>query len=293
MLLSMTGYGEARAETGGVSVSVEIRAVNNRYLKVNLRCPEPYHALEAEIEKAIRKQVKRGTLQVQLNIRRQPRPEDYQLNVFALRTLMQQVRVLEAEFGGALTPIGSILALPGVVAEPQTDGSAPQEEWAFLEPVFQSALSKLQAMRQEEGKAMAAELQAHTREIAAALEQVRSRTPKVVEGYHERLREKICQLLREQGIEPDPAQLLREVALFAERTDVNEELVRLASHLEQLSDTLRERESPGRKLDFLIQEMVREVNTIGSKGNDVEIARHVVAMKATIEKMRELVQNVE
>jgi uncharacterized protein (TIGR00255 family) len=293
VLLSMTGFGEARGEKNGLCVTVEVRAVNNRYLKINLRTAEPYYALEAEIDKAVRARVKRGALQVQLQVRRQPRLEDYALNLFAVRSYVEQLRKLESELGGPAGPVSAVLALPGVAAEPAGTNSPALEEWPVVASVLEQALTMLQAMRQEEGRAMAAELAQYVRDLAAALEQVRGRAPQVVTGYRDRLREKLETLLRDLSLETDSAQILREVAVFAERTDVAEEIVRLDSHLAQFSEMLQEPESPGRKLDFLIQEMVREVNTLGSKGNDVEIARQVVEMKGTIEKMRELVQNVE
>ncbi len=292
MLLSMTGYGEARAQRDDLNMAVEVRAVNNRFLKINLRCPDPYHVLEAEIEKTVRAKVKRGTLQIQLQVRRRPRPEDFRLNLFALKTYAAQLKSLEQELGAGL-PLGAVLSLPGIVAEPESGAVSVLDDWAALEPVLTAALANLQAMRQEEGRAMAAELKQYAGELARELERVKTRTPQVVANYRDRLRDKIGTLLREQGIEPDQAALVREVALFGERTDVAEEITRLASHIDQFGEMLQEKESPGRKLDFLIQEMVRETNTIGSKGNDLEVARHVVEMKSTLEKMRELVQNVE
>lgn len=292
MLLSMTGYGEGRAQRDDLSIAVEVRAVNNRFLKINLRCPDAYHVLEAEIEKAVRGRVKRGALQIQLQLRRQPRPEDFQLNHFALKTYATQLRRLGQELGADF-PLAAALGLPGVVAEPESKAVSPLDDWPTLAPALEAALNNLQAMRAEEGQAMAAELKQHAGDLAAALAMVKTRTPQVVASHRERLKEKIGALLREQGLEPDGAALIREVALFGERTDVAEEIVRLESHIAQFGEMLREKESPGRKLDFLIQEMVRETNTIGSKGNDLEIARHVVEMKSTLEKMRELIQNVE
>lgn len=289
----MTGYGEARAESDALNVAVEVRAVNNRFLKVTLRCPDAYHVLEAEIEKTVRRQVKRGSLQIQLSLRRAPRVEDFRLNLFAVRTYAEQLESLATQGLDARPMLAGVLNLPGVREEPDSASASPLDEWSRIEPVLELALRRLNAMREEEGRAMAAELRQYAADLGRGVSLIRQRVPEVVANYRERLREKITNLLAEQGLQPDLAVLIREVAIFAERTDIAEELTRLTSHLEQFSDMLGERESPGRKLDFLIQELVREVNTIGSKGNDVEIARQVVEMKGTVEKMRELVQNVE
>jgi uncharacterized protein (TIGR00255 family) len=148
-------------------------------------------------------------------------------------------------------------------------------------------------MRQEEGAAMAADLTANARAIAAELSAVERRAPQVVEAYRARLLDRLKGLLADLGVQIQPADVVREVGIFAERSDISEEIVRLKSHLEQFATVMAERDSQGRKLDFVIQEMFRETNTIGSKANDAEIARHVIEMKTAIERMREMIQNVE
>ena len=155
------------------------------------------------------------------------------------------------------------------------------------------ALGRLQGMRQEEGRAMAQEFLQYRDFLAAQLAQIRQRTPTVVTAYRDRLHERVRSLLAELDIEIDRSELIKEVSVFAERSDIAEEVVRLASHLDQFQEIMNEPESPGRKLEFLTQEMFREANTIGSKASDVEISRHVVEIKGTLERIRELVQNVE
>ncbi len=148
-------------------------------------------------------------------------------------------------------------------------------------------------MRRDEGKAMATDLTANCRNIASELKQIAARAPSVVDAYRSRLEERVRTTLEEHKLVLNPADLVREVAIYAERSDISEEIVRLESHLQQFDQLMATPESAGRRLEFLTQEMLREVNTIGSKSTDVEIARHVIEIKATIERLREMIQNVE
>jgi uncharacterized protein (TIGR00255 family) len=290
----MTGYGEATFQSDTFSVVLELRAVNNRYLKVSLRAGEPYNMLEPEFEKVVRRTVRRGTVTVHLRCQRQFNAQDFQINTVALRSYLAQVRSVCGETGLAEQALlGQILALPGVVPEPATAAFSMDEEWPILERVLEQALTRLQTMRQEEGLAMAQELLHHRDHIARELEQIRARTHQATDAYRDRMLDRLRVLLAELDVEIDRKDLIKEVAIFAERADISEEIVRLASHLEQFQEILGEPESSGRKLEFLTQEMFRETNTIGSKASDVEISRHVVEIKGTLEKIRELVQNVE
>jgi uncharacterized protein (TIGR00255 family) len=296
VLLSMTGYGEARYQSDHLNLAVELRALNNRYLKVSLRAPEPYHLLEPEFEKVVRRTVRRGTLQVHLFCQRQSAPQDFQINAVALRSYLSQLRPLCAELnlpdqGNSL--LGQVLALPGVVPEPGSLGAHLEEEWPLIERVLEEALTRLQAMRTEEGRAMAQELLQHRDQIADHLAKIRAHSPEVVAAYRDRLLDRVRSLLTELDVQLDRSDLIKEVAIFAERSDIAEEVARLASHLGQFQDIMNESESAGRKLEFLTQEMFREANTIGSKAGDVEISRHVVEIKSVLEKIRELVQNIE
>lgn len=298
MLLSMTGFGEARHQGDNLTLSVEVRTVNNRYLKVSVRGSDPYPMLEPELEKTVRKYVRRGTVTIHVRCDRQFRGADFAINRVALRSYVEQVRAVCDEMGWqAHVPalLGQVLALPGVAPEPGgVSGRPPDEEFAAVERTLEAALDKLQAMRQEEGRAMAGELLGHRQVIADHLGRIRSLTPTVVNGYRQRLRDRVAQALAEHGVQVRPEDLIREVAIFAERSDVAEEVMRLGSHLDQFQSVVaKEDDGPGRKLEFLVQEMGREANTIGSKAGDVAISRHVVEIKAALEKVRELVQNVE
>jgi uncharacterized protein (TIGR00255 family) len=296
VLCSMTGYGEASYQGDDLHLSIELRSVNNRYLKVSLRAGEPYNLLEPEFEKVIRRVVRRGTIQAHLRCQRQFSAQDFQINAVALQSYVRQLRELAVTLGLAdhgQTLLSQVLTLPGVVPEPATAAFEMEEEWPRIEQVLEQALDRLQAMRLEEGRAMAQELLQMRDHIAAQLELIRAHIPRVAVLYRDRLFERVRNLLSEHDVQIDRSDLIKEVAIFAERSDIAEEVVRLASHLDQFQEIVNEPESAGRKLEFLTQEMFRETNTIGSKASDVEISRHVVEIKGTLEKIRELVQNIE
>ena len=296
MLLSMTGYGEADYQSDALTLGIELRALNNRYLKVTVRAPEPYYLLEPEFEKVIRKVVKRGTVQVHLRCQRQFAASAYQINATALKSYLAQVKTAGDEAGVRLhsdSVLGHVLALPGVVPEPATAAFSMDDEWPAMERVLVQALERLQAMRQEEGRAMARELLSLRDAIGRHLEAIRVMSPGVTEAYRTRLLDRVRSLLDGADVRLDSADLIKEVAIFAERSDIAEEVVRLASHLGQFQEFMNDADGPGRKLEFVTQEMFREANTIGSKAGDVEISRQVVEIKGTLEKIRELIQNVE
>jgi uncharacterized protein (TIGR00255 family) len=290
----MTGHGEAHRHQDGTSVAVEVRAINNRYLKLSFRATDGYQSLESQVESIIRQHVRRGTVQVNLQVDREAASDAYQLNEAVLRGYLTQLQRIA---GSPIQPDGaalaSLLTLPGVVREPIAANGAGESQWPLVEQVLQEALQSLDQMRIEEGRSMASDLVANARAIATELVAVERRAPLVVDAYRGRLGERLNKLLGELGVQIQPADIVREVGIFAERSDVAEEIVRLKSHLEQFDTVLAADESSGRKLEFLTQEMFRESNTIGSKANDAEIARHVIEMKSAIERMREMIQNVE
>jgi uncharacterized protein (TIGR00255 family) len=284
----MTGHGSAHRHAAGVAVAVELRTVNNRYFKLSLRSSEGYAALEPLIEEAVRKSIKRGTVQIDLRIDRELSADDVSLNLAVLQGYREKLK----QFTGEALPWEALLELPGVVLEKAVNDSA-EDRWPLIAPVLEEALARHTQMRRKEGDAMARDLKANCGEVGQVLDAVAQRAPAVVEAYRARLTEKINALLADLGVRVGPADVVREVGLFAERCDISEEIVRLRSHLQQFEATLAEKESNGRKLDFVVQEMFRETNTIGSKANDAEIARHVVQIKTAIERIREMIQNVE
>ena len=294
----MTGFGEARAATETAAVGVEVRAVNNRHLKVTVRGSDPYPLFEGEVEKVVRRHVRRGTVLVHVHAARRTRPADAALNADLFTAYLKQVRVA---CDGAKLPelyaaqvFAGALALPGVAPEAARAGGLPEGEWAAVEAALDEALTKLDAMRREEGRAMAAELLTLHQQVRNELDRVRAHLPAVAADYRHRVLERVRQAVHDAGVSVAPDHVIREVALFADRTDVSEEVTRLSSHLDQFAELVRKGdEAAGRKLEFVVQEMGREANTLGSKAGDVTVSRHVFEIKAALEKVRELVQNVE
>jgi uncharacterized protein (TIGR00255 family) len=287
----MTGYGESRLQDDRWSVAVEVRTVNNRHLKLNAKISDPYSALEPDFERLVRETIRRGTVQLSIRVERPKRLEDYRLNRVALASYRQQL----AEFAGEASKLdlAALLGLPGVFEERKPSTDDPHQDWPALASAVAEALGKLQQARSEEGRAMARELVELGRSVGTHLETIASRGPEVVSSYQKRLTERVQTLLEGKGGTVEPRDLIREVAIFAERADIAEEVVRLRAHLTQFVEVIDEPESSGRKLEFVVQEMGRETNTIGSKANDVEISRGVVEIKGLLEKIRELIQNVE
>jgi len=294
LLLSMTGFGEARIEKDDLAVLVEARTVNSRFFKLVVRINEGYGSLEPKIEALVRPQVRRGTVQVNVFVDRVKRAEDFRINTEVLSQYRRQLEALWREWEpSGDVPAEALLALPGVVEEGGPLRRDAEGEWPVIARAVEQALESLCQMRIAEGRAMAEDLRANCRAALEAVEQVAQRAPEVANAYRSRLEERMKKLLAEFQVSLNAGDLLREVGLFAERVDISEEIVRLRSHLQQFESTLDCEQSSGRKLEFLIQEMFREANTIGSKAGDVEISRLVIDMKAAIERMREMVQNAE
>lgn len=290
----MTGFGESHCQQDGIAVAVEVRSINNRYFKLSIRTTEGYAALEPLVEAEVRHIIHRGTVQVNVRIDRRPSPEDFKIHADVLECYRGQLQLLQQRHDPSRTiPLESLLMLPGVVDDRSAAVVDAAADWPLIEQTLRLAMKQMVGMRTEEGKAMAIDLAANCRTVAASLDRIETRAPLVVADYRTRMHERLQKTLAEFNVTLDPADLIKEVSLFADRGDISEEIVRLRSHLDQFLATLDLPESSGRKLEFLTQEMFREANTIGSKGNDVEIAQHVIDIKAAIERIREMIQNIE
>jgi uncharacterized protein (TIGR00255 family) len=290
----MTGFGEARSQTEGLSVSVEVRTVNNRYLKVAIRCPDAYATLEGEIEKIVREKISRGTVTVGIRVEHTVSMQENPLNEAVLERYVTNLKAFSQRMQLSHEPdLNVLVTLPGVVTDDNRRAHDADAEWPIIQNVIRKGLEKLQKFRQDEGLAMQNELQLNGRIIEAQLVQVTEMAPQVVSEYRAKLLERVRQVLTESAVNVTESDMIREVSIHADRTDINEEIKRLRCHLEQFQTFIDEKEPTGRKLDFLSQEMFREVNTIGSKANNVPIAHCVVEMKAAVEKIREILQNVE
>ena len=294
MLLSMTGYGEAHRQQDGLAVAVEVRAINNRFFKLSIRGGEGYGTLEPRIEEIVRQSIRRGTVQMSLRIDRVRSPECFRINPEVLGGYRSQLQSLYRQWNvNSRIPLESLLPLPGVVEDQTAMAFEPEDDWPVIRATLEAAMGNLSHMRIDEGRAMAADLASNCRTIAAGLDVVEQRAPLVSESYRSRLEERLKKVLAEYHVALEPADLVKEVSLFAERGDISEETIRLRSHLDQFDTIMALPESTGRKLEFLTQEMFREANTIGSKANDVEIGKQVIEIKTAIERIREMIQNIE
>ncbi len=294
MLLSMTGQGQAQSTADRVTVSAEVRTINGRYFKLSLRGADGLAGIEQKVENAVRKVVRRGSVQVNLRVSKQASAEDFVLNTAVLSNYRKQlVQLYDQLHVSEGIHLESLLSLPGVVQEAAAEADDAAGIWPVVKQALSEALDGLDAMRKSEGQAMADDLQANCEAIAAELSQIETRAPLVVDYYRQRLQEKMTKFLASYETVVEPADIAREVALFSERCDISEETVRLRSHLDQFAEVMNAKESNGRKLDFITQEMSRETNTIGSKANDAEIGRRVIEIKASLERIREMIQNVE
>ena len=293
MLRSMTGYGSADAEADDARYSVELRSVNNRYLKIGLRMPEGLSALEPQIERRLRERLGRGTVTVTVRMKLPDAAAAHSVNVAALSSYLDQLRLLEIEANPTLrVDLAALMALPGVCEPPSPDELVEQTGPRLME-LLDEAIDALLEMRRREGETVGKDLRENCQIILARLADVAERAPTVVQDYFQRLVARVEELTKSASLRLDEETLAREVALFAERSDVAEELSRLRGHVEQFTQAMDSPEPAGRKLDFIAQEMLREANTIASKANDGQMVRAVVEIKTAIDRIKEQVQNVE
>jgi uncharacterized protein (TIGR00255 family) len=293
MILSMTGFGQAEARADGVTFRAEVRSLNNRYFKATIKLPETFQRFEGDIDRLLRSMLGRGSITYNLRIKDENAPSAYQINTAAVKHYVDRLREATAGQSGIQIDLAGLLEVPGVCEPADIDPTALDAQFRIVDTMTREAVERVIAMRRAEGAALQKDLEQQCASIRLGLEEVARRAPGVVEEYHKRLKSRVQQLVASASVELDQDALAREVAIFAERCDVNEEVSRLASHLDQFAELCGSSEEAGRKLDFLTQEMLREANTIGSKANDAQLARHVVEIKAAIDRIKEQVQNVE
>lgn len=288
----MTGYGRGEAVLHDRTITVELRAVNNRYLDCTVKIPRLYVFAEEAIKSCVQKQVGRGKVDVFVSIDATAADKiDVSLNKPVADGYYQALKQMQAAYG--LTDDISVSLLsrfPDVFLVEKEQGDADVIAGDIVQ-VLTQALADFNAMREREGEKLAQDIQGRAQTIAGLVSQVEERSPQTVAEYREKLRQRMQEVL--ENTQLDESRILTEAALFADKVAVDEETVRLRSHLDQLGQMLEQGGAIGRKLDFLIQEFNREANTIGSKCSDVALARVVVELKGEIEKIREQVQNIE
>jgi uncharacterized protein (TIGR00255 family) len=291
MIQSMTGYGSGHAAVGDGRVIIDLRALNHRYLDVRVRLPNELVEHAPRIEEIVRNRLERGRIEVT------GRVEGVVLGLPVLdrgraRAAFEQLCELRDELRpGEPVPLSLLGCVPDLFQA--SSGPDPKALADTVGRATEEAAADLAAMRNREGAALGQELQSLLARMDTHTDELRKRTPRALTEYRERLRERIRRLLADTEVALDEGRLEHEVALYADRSDVAEELARLTSHGEQIRELLGEQERPvGRRLDFLLQEMAREVNTTGAKSQDMAVTRLVVELKADIGRMREQVQNV-
>jgi len=278
----------------GVSYAVEIKTVNNRYYKAIIRLPELVTFLEEDVDKLLRNNLSRGTVNYVLRLKDASAGALFDIDETALQAVADKLNRAASSVGDRGTiDLGNLLHLPGVVRPALPDKEAAGQIKEMVLQTSREALDKLKQMRAAEGGFLEADLQDRCNAIAEDLKEVRARGEGVLEEYAEKLRRRVDELLARAELKLDQETLAREVAIFADRSDISEEVARLDSHMQQFAECFRSSDQAGRRLDFISQEMLREANTIASKSCDVEITRSVVDMKCQIDRIKEQVQNVE
>ena len=293
---SMTGYGRGESSANGARVMVELKAVNRKQSEVVVMLPSDWEVLEGRVRDSVARVVSRGRCEVRVTLDVAEGGATGQwINREVAKAYAREWSEVAAEVGlsGAAAQVSlELLArCPGVL-QARTEAVDPEGAWPAASAALSAALESFDAMRRREGEALERDLQGRIDQIRSALERVRALAPEVVARYRQQLAQRL-QAAGLEGITLDDERILKELVVFADRSDISEEIARLGSHFQQYEDARASREAVGRKLDFLAQEFHREINTIGSKANDARIAAEVVLMKTELERFREQVQNVE
>jgi uncharacterized protein (TIGR00255 family) len=292
MVYSMTGFGRADSQDGQRRVTVEVRSVNHRFREVSIRLPRVLSALEQRVQEKVQERVLRGKINITVNLTGEVNPVvSLSIDEALAERYLQIAQDLKTRYGlrGDLDA-ESFITLPNLLVREEQDFSK-EEGWVLIEPPLTGALDALAEMREIEGQQLERDLRQRTAGILSAVERVAVQVPTVVDNVRTRLRDRLAEI--SEDVEYNNMRLEAELTMFADRADITEECVRLRSHCEQFDAAMESPEPAGRKLKFLLEEMHREVNTIGSKGQATEISRDVIFMKEEIEKIREQVLNIE
>lgn len=294
MIYSMTGFGRGQNSNDVFDVTVEIKTVNNRYCDVIVKMPKKLNVFEDRIKNKVKSKLSRGRVEIYINFEEKSY-DNYEVvpNFEILDKYVKAYEEIKAKYG-----ITQNIDLPMLIkVQEGIDVSylerGEEEYWEALEPALDDAILKLESMRQLEGEKLKLDILSKVAKIRDILIEIEKVGPQVLEGYKQKVKERLSDLLKEVNMEVDAYRLANELAIYADKTNINEEVVRIRSHLEQIGQILDLNEPMGRKLDFLIQELNREVNTIGSKSPDYDISNYVIDLKSELEQIREQVQNVE
>jgi len=294
MIQSMTGFGEAGCELDGISYVVEIKSVNNRYFKSSVKLPDTVSFLEEEIDRLLRGSIARGTVTYSLRLKNVAAKAMFDIDETAVHRCVERLGDIASKLNvDYKIDLAALLSLPGIIEPVLPDEDEAKRITETILKVSQKAIEQLKIMRDREGKSVADDLNNNCAAIKDRLELIRKKSPMVIDEYHKKLKKRVEELTSQASLRLDEEIVAREVAFFAERSDISEELSRLDSHLGQFTHSLESTQQAGRRLDFISQEMLREANTIGSKAMDSDIAKWVVDIKCMIDRIKEQVQNVE
>ncbi len=292
MIKSMTGYGRGEGTDESKRAEVEIKSFNHRYCDVQIHLPRRLNSFEGQVRKLVRQRVVRGRIEVYVQIDdASPAEQKLEVDLDLAREYLGGLRLLQEKLGipGEIK-LESFINFREIFTRQEVEPNL-EKEWAVLQAAVEKALISLDKMRQEEGAILAQDFQQRLQSVAEFLHRIEERAPLALQSYHQRLQQRVQDFCLGEQI--DEARLVQEIAYLAERSDISEEVVRMKSHLHQFGEMLTRAEPMGRKLEFILQEINREANTIAAKASDAETAQLVVEIKSELEKMREQVQNVE
>ena len=293
---SMTGYGRGDSAAAEATVVVELKAVNRKQSELVVMLPPSWEVLETRIRESVARVVSRGRCEIRVSLDVADGGQaGHRINREAAQAYAREWSEVAAQLGltgtGAQISLELLARCPGVL-QSQSRPVDPEATWPATQAALSAALDTFDGMRRREGEALERDLEGRLAQIRSALDRVRALAPEVVNRYRQQLAQRL-QAAGLEGVTVDDERILRELVVFADRSDISEEIARLDSHFQQYDDCRKSREAVGRKLDFLAQEFHREINTIGSKANDARIAAEVVLMKTELERFREQVQNIE
>ena len=294
MLRSMTGFGESSVETDQYALAIEIKTVNNRFLKVHSKVPEEISYLQTALEETIRRRLVRGSVSYIVRLEPAATTDLYEVDANLVKKYYHELDSIRGELGiEDAIRLDTLLALPGAVRTEETLSLGREQLEPIAVGVLEKALDDVITMRKREGANLLGDLRARAERLGELLSEIGGLAPKAAEEHFHRLEEKVRLLLGDKQTSFDGDDILKEAAIVAERSDINEELARFDSHLQQLDETLSADDAVGRKLEFIVQEMFRESNTMGSKAANSELNQFIVEMKAEVDRLKEQVLNIE
>ncbi|EKD44791.1 MAG: YicC protein, partial [uncultured bacterium (gcode 4)] len=294
MIYSMTGFGRGEFSNDAFDVTLEIKSVNNRYCDIIIKMPKKLNVFEERIKNVIKTKLSRGRIEVYINFDEKSY-DNYEVlaNFDILDKYVNVYREIKERYGIKEDLSLNLLTRIQEGIDVSYLKRGEEEYWEALEPALLIAISKISEMREQEGQKLKEDILEKTDHIKMILQKIEVLSPQILEAYKNKTKERISELLKEMNAAIDEVRLANELAIYGDKTNINEEIVRIHSHLGQISTILEDSDPIGRKLDFLIQELNREVNTIGSKSPDIDISNLVIDLKSDIEQIREQIQNIE